>query len=61
MTIHREWAIHMATEQQAREAAAKQPKYRSRAEQDLVDQGRGSQAVRNLDHDAQRRQNAGLR
>jgi hypothetical protein len=46
----------MATEQQRRNAANKMPSARSAEEQRLVDTGRGSQAVRNADHEAQRQE-----
>jgi hypothetical protein len=46
----------MATEQQARDLAKKKPADRTPAEQAIVDQHRGSQAVRNLDHEAKRQQ-----
>lgn len=46
----------MATQEQYRNAARKLPKDRTPHEQALVDKGRNMQDVRNLDHDAKRRQ-----
>lgn len=44
--------------QEMRDAAKKKPSQRSVYEQGLVDQGKGIQEIRNLDHEARRQQRA---